>query len=60
LGSVGFLKSKLIFGNFGSSIFGKIGFLNEKSTDNVNTEQKQYNNAQDEINAMRLPQARYW
>jgi hypothetical protein len=35
-------------------------FLNEKSTDNVNTEQKQYNNAQDEINAMRLPQARYW
>jgi hypothetical protein len=35
-------------------------FLNEKSTDNVNTNQKQYNDTQDEINNMRLPQARYW
>jgi len=35
-------------------------FLNEKSTDNVDTNQKQYNNTQDEIDSMRLPQTRYW
>jgi hypothetical protein len=35
-------------------------FLNEKPTENVNANQKQYNNTQDEINNMRLPQARYW
>jgi hypothetical protein len=35
-------------------------FLNEKSTDNANTNQEQDNNAQNEIYNMRLPQARYW